>query len=57
LVTGSAEPPPELLDYTLRMRVYGGITPEQLDRIPQRTIDADVECYNALQKYRPESPF
>ncbi len=42
----------ELSDYILRAEVYKGITPEQLDRIPQAIIDADIECYNALQKWR-----
>lgn len=46
------EAPPELVDYILRSEVYHGITPEELDRIPQRTVAADTECYNALQKWK-----
>jgi hypothetical protein len=39
-----------LNDYTIRMDVYGGITPEELDRIPQWQIHADILVYNARAK-------
>jgi hypothetical protein len=32
------------------MYVYGGITPEEYERIPEWRIRADILCYNADNK-------